>query len=900
MKTLNESYYYNMKNKSSQTFQKVLVKNLGKKFCSLVPILSLIIFIACVGNTLEAQSLGGLDLKSVKVDELSDEQILSYMKQAEERGLTQSELELLARQRGVSESEISKLRRRVEALRSGVNTTNNTSVDKRSARTQSEVLYDDNIFGALSGQEAPELTEEQKKIFGFDLFQKSSLSFAPNLNLPTPVDYQLGPGDEILVDLWGATQQFLKLTVSPEGVIRPENLSPIYVNGLTIENASEKIINRLSEINRGLKSQNGNPPTIFYQITLGNIRTINIEVVGDVAQPGMYALPSLSTVYTSLHAAGGPTENGTFRNIRLIRDNKLLTTVDIYPFLTNGIRSGDLRLKNGDVIIVGPLENRVELDGEVKRKGLFELKNDESFTDLLLYAGGFTSKAFKNTVTVKRNGEKEREIVDLEKESFSSFRPTDGDLIEVSAILDRFSNRVMINGAIYREGEYQLTPGLTLKQLIEKAGGVRGDANMSRISIYRTSDDFSQTVIPVNLGGLMNGTVQDVTLVKEDVVQITSIYDIKEEYSVQITGEVLEGGVYPYFKEMTVQDLIILAGGLKESASGALIEISRRNMNGGVNSAAEIISLSIDQTLSLDSEDRKQTLKPFDQVYIRKSPGYTVQQQVTVEGEALATGVYTISRKDERISDVIKRAGGLTPYADASGAILVRKTEFSNSKSNDQISQEALQQLRQKVLNDESELKNISQTQLIERLKKLEDKVETDTQNDLVGSKLKKELIQDISEQDSLVRNIEIKEEEPVAINLQRILDEPGSKYDLIVKEGDVISIPGKLETVRVAGEVISPLNVRFDEEFSFKDYIDRSGGFLQTAKKDRSYIQYPNGEKKQVKRFLFFKKYPKVEAGSTIFVSRKPDRQPVNFQTIIAAAGSVATLALVVERLSN
>ncbi len=900
MKTLHESCYCNMMNRGYQNFQKALKRNLGKSFFSFVRILGLIIFIFCTVNSLEAQSLGGLDLKSVKVDDLSDEQILSYMKQAEERGLTQSELELLARQRGVAESEISKLRRRVEALRSGVNTTNNTSVDKRSARTQSEVLSDGDVFGVLSGQEAPELTEEQKKIFGFDLFQKRSLTFAPNLNLPTPMDYRLGPQDVIVVDLWGATQGYFQFEVSPEGTIRPENLSPVYVNGLTIEDASVKIIDRLSQIYSGLKPNGNNPPTIFHQVSLGNIRTINIEVVGEVAKPSMYALPSLATVYTALHAAGGPTEIGTFRKIRLIRNNKLLSTLDIYPFLTSGIRSGDVRLKNGDVIIVEPFSNRIELDGEVKRPGLFELKENEKFNDLLSYASGFTSKAFKSTITVKRNGDKEREIIDVDREEFESFEPTNGDLIEVSAILDRFSNRVIINGAIYREGEYQLTSGLSLKKLIEKAGGVRGDANMSRITIYRTSDDFSQSVIPVDLARLMTGSIEDVALVREDVVQITSIYDIKEEYFVQVTGEVLEGGIYPFFKEMTVQDLIILSGGLKESASGAMIEIARRNTNGGVNSAAEIINISIDQSLSLESEERNRILEPFDQVYIRKSPGYTIQQQVTVEGEALATGVYTISRKDERISDVIKRAGGLTPYADASGAILIRKTEFSNSKSNDQISQESLQQLRQKVLNDESELKNISQTQLIERLKKLEDRVETDTQNDLVGSKLKKELIQDISEQDSLVRNIEIKEEEPVAINLQRILDEPGSKYDLIVKEGDVISIPGKLETVRVAGEVTSPLNVRFDEQFSFKDYIERSGGFLMTAKKGRSYIQYPNGERRAVKRFLFFKKYPKVQPGSTIFVSRKPERQQLNFQAIIAAVGSVATLALVVDRLSN
>ena len=890
-------------NTSGQNLQRELKNSFVKSLFCFLRILALVFIVILSGNAVEAQSLGGVELKSVKVDELSDEQILNYIKQAEDRGLTQSQLELLARQQGVSEIEISKLRRRVESLRSNRENSYISSSEKRSSRAEPALLNSESVFGALSGDEALELTEEQGKIFGFDLFQNKSLSFTPNLNLPTPVDYQLGPQDVIVVDLWGATQGYFQFEVSSEGIIRPENLSPIYVNGLTIESATQKVIDRLSQIYSGLKPQGNNPPTIFYQVSLGNIRTINVEVVGEVAKPSMYALSSLSTVYTALHAAGGPTENGTFRKIRVIRNNKLISTLDVYPYLTSGIRSGDVRLKNGDVIIVEPFSSRIELDGEVKRAGLFELTDNERFSDLLLFAGGFTSKAFKSTVTVKRNGDREREIIDVDQEKFEEFQPIDGDLIEVSAILDRFSNRVIINGAIYREGEYQLTDGLSLIKLIERAGGVRGDANMSRITIYRTGDDFSQSVIPVDLAGLLTGNVKDLALVREDVVQITSIYDIKEEYFVQVTGEVLEGGIYPFFKQMTVQDLIILSGGLKESASGAMIEIARRNTNGGVNSAADIITLSIDQTLSLDSEDRNQILKPFDQVYIRRSPGYTIQQQVTVEGEALATGVYTISKKDERISDIIKRAGGLTPYADVSGAILIRKTEFSNSKSNDQVSQESLQQLRQKVMNDESELKNISQTQLIERLKKLEDRIETDTQNDRVGSQLKKDLIQDISDQDPLVRNMVIKDEEPVAIDLKMILEAPGSKYDLIVKEGDVISIPGKLETVRVAGEVTSPLNVRYDETYKFKDYIERSGGFLISAKKGGSYILYPNGERRGVKRFLFFKKYPKVQAGATIFVSRKPERNGMNAQAWIGIGSGLATIGLVVVqaiRLTN
>jgi len=351
---------------------------------------------------------------------------------------------------------------------------------------------------------------------------------------------------------------------------------------------------------------------------------------------------------------------------------------------------------------------------------------------------------------------------------------------------------------------------------------------------------------------------------------------------------------------MTVQDLIVLAGGLTEGASGAMVEISRRNKNPSLNTMAEIITLQIDKSLSLKVEDRNLMLQPFDQVYIRKTPGYTIQQQVSVEGEVIAPGTYSISRKDERISDILKRAQGLTTYAYPEGAILVRKTEFSSAKSNDEISQDYLQQLRAKLLSDESALKNISQTRLIERLNKIQNKVAPDNEADVVGSRIKREIVEDIQEQDSLIRNVEIKEEEPTVLDLVKILEEPGSKYDFIVKEGDVISIPSKLETVRITGEVISPLNVRFDNQFGFKDYINDAGGFTSTAKKGRSYIQYPNGRRKQTRRFLFFKFYPKVEPGSTIFVSKKPERQPINLQSIIAITGSIATLALVVDRLSQ
>ncbi len=865
----------------------------------MLPLLVMVTFL--VSFDLAGQSLSSTDLTTIKVDEIPDEQLISYIQRAEASGYTQTELEAFARQRGMPEAEIVKLRRRVSQLRLSMG--QETDNIETSFSRSTDPLSEGDVFGKLAGINIDDEKESEKsKVFGFDLFRSDNLNFNPNLNIPTPQDYVLGPGDGIVVDLWGATQQYLTFEVSPEGTIRPEDLSPVYVNGLTIEKAGSKIIDRLSQIYGGLKPANGEEQTIFSQVSLGSIRTINVSIVGEVNNPGNYALNSLSTVFTGLYAAGGPTEMGTFRSVRLLRNNKLKTEIDLYDFLVEGIRPNDELLRDGDVIVVKLFNGQVELEGEVRRPGVYEIKENETFNDLLNDAGSFTSEAFKSFITVIRNTEKGKAVLNISANELDQLSPLDGDVIQIRSGEDVYDNRVQLEGAVRLPGQYQLTENLTVKQLIEKAQGLRGDAFFPRATIYRMNSDFSQQTIVFDLRSLLKGDSADIPLMNEDIVKIFSIYDLREEYYVEINGEVALAGTYPYINNMTVEDVILLAGGLTQGATGASVEISRRNTGGVANSLSEIITLSIDKDLRLTSNGQNVEIKPFDQIYIRRTPNYNLQQQITIEGEITSPGIYAISRKDERISDIISRAGGLTSYAYPQGAILIRKTEFTEKRTHGELNLDKLKELRTKVMNDTLVVMNRARQELILRLEKaIEAGDEKSLEEGDIGNQFIKKLTENLAQTDSTTSNIvEISEEEPTVIDLKDILANPGSKYDYIVREGDVISIPGKLETVRIAGEVISPLNLRYDDSFSFKDYINDAGGFTSNAKKGRSYVQYPDGRRKQARRFLFFKFYPKILPGSTIFVSRKPERAPVNLQSIIAAAGSVATLALVIDRLSN
>lgn len=868
-----------------------------------IGLLIICIMMGVQSPALQGQSLSGTDLTTVNVDDLSDQQLIGYLEQAKASGYTQTQLEAFARQRGMPESQISKLRARLSQLKletgQGLNAVTNAWGSRGNLG-----LTEESVFGRLATENGVEkLTEEQRKIFGFALFRSGKLNFSPNLNIPTPVDYVLGPGDGIVIDLWGATQQYWTLEISAEGIVRLQDLGPVYVNGLTIEEAKEKLVNRLSQAYDGLKPSDGGKPTIFNQISLGNIRSINVTIVGEVHSPGNYALNSLSTVFTALHAAGGPTENGTFRSVRLMRNNKLKAEIDIYDFLVEGIKPNDELLRDGDVVLVKQYGGHVKLEGEVRRPGVYEIKEGDTFQDLLKNAGGFASNAFRSFIDIQRNAANGKTILNISGDEFDKKFPADGDVIFVRLNQETYNNRVQLEGAVQMAGIYELTDNMSVKDLIEKANGLKGDAYLNRGTIYRMSSDFSQEAIAFDLQKLLSGQIADIALVNEDIVKISSIYELRDEYYVEINGEIAIPGTYPFINNMTVEDIIMLAGGLIEGASGANVEISRRNTEGLSNSLAEIVTFNIDKNLSVSSDARNVRIEPFDQVFIRRTPNYNIQQQITLEGEITSPGIYVMSRKDERVSDVINRAGGLTSYAYPEGAILIRKTEFAEKKNSVELNLEKLEGLKSKILNDTTMSLNQAREMLIDRLSGLITETADryiDSGSQEIGNRIKKRLTENIGEGDSLIIPVALNEEEPTVLDLTEILKNPGSKYDFILREGDVISIPGKLETVRVAGEVTSPLNLRYDNSFSFKDYINDAGGFTSNAKKGRSYVQYPDGRRKQARRFLFFKFFPKIQPGSTIFVSRKPERAGVNIQSIIAATGSVATLALVIDRLSN
>ncbi len=831
-----------------------------------------------------------LDPSQIKVDELSDDQVKEIVSRASEAGLSTEEFLQLAQARGMPSSELTKLRNRIEQLDLESSKGNRiTNASKREPRQQ--VDFNTITQGVYDPQQQLEKETDGDEIFGSSLFYHKNrrLSFEPSLNQATPQNYVLGPGDVVFVDIYGQSEQYYEATVNPDGFVLLDNIGPISVSGKTIEEATGIIKSRVARFYPGLS---GNNPSTFLQVTLGNVRTIKVNILGEVQLPGTFTLSAFSTVFNALYSAGGPNENGSMRAIKLIRNNRQIAEIDVYQLLTEGTAELDMQLRDQDVILVPPFLSRVKIKGEVKRAMTFEIGKDDTFANLLGYAGGFTDEAFKDRVAISRISGNERSVSDVYQNQYSLFILKGGDEISVGRVLNRYSNRIQIKGAVFREGAFALSEGLTLSQLIKNAEGLRGDAYTSQASILRTKDDLSTEMIQVNLKAILDGASPDILLQREDVVRIASIYDIKNEQYVQVLGEVKRPGVYPYSQSMKAEELIVMAGGFQESANSQDIEIARRLEDSDLGTLSDIIAAKINPDLSFNSEST--TLQPFDQVIVRKRASFTMQRLVSVDGQVNSPGIFAIQTSGERISDLVRRAGGLNQFAYAKGATLIRRTEFFNTESEQIRRQRNLEDLRARLAMDPTNSE--AQQELLNRL--FRDLPEGQIQDKNQLTQTKRESLDQISEETPGV-SVRIKETEAVAIDLVSIINNPGSEDDLLLEEGDILSVPKLLQTIRMRGSVVYPTTLRHESGRGLKYYINGAGGFEKRANRKQTYVVYANGAVKRTKSFLGIKAYPSVEPGAEVIVPTKGPRLPLRLGEVVGVTTGLATLGLVISQIN-
>lgn len=832
-----------------------------------------------------------MDLTTIEVDEMSDSEIQELLNRSAQAGLSLEEFLELAEMRGMPLKEITKLKSRIANLDLGESGFKRSSeASKRDARKQADF---DLIAGEMfQPQQEMEEIDPENQIFGTSLFynKKRKLSFEPSLNQATPSSYILGPGDLLYVDIYGESEQYYEATVNPDGFVLLDNIGPVSVSGKTIEEASGIIKSRVSRYYTGLSGSN---PSTFLKVTLGDVRTIKVHILGEVRLPGTFTLSAFSTVFNALYAAGGPNENGTMRAIKLVRNNQLIAKIDVYDLLIKGTADLDKQLQDQDVILVDPFLSRAKILGEVKRPMTFEVAEEDTFEDLLKYSGGFTDEAFKDRVVISRITGNQRSVSDLYQSQFNMFPLKGGDEITVQRILNRYSNRVQIKGAVYREGTFALTEGLTLSQLVKNAEGIRGDAYTKQSSILRTKEDLSTEMIQVNLQSVLDGTASDILLKREDVVRIASIYDISNEKYVQILGEVKRPGVYPYSGSMKVEELIILAGGLQESANTNDIEIARRLEDADLGTLSEIIPVQVNADLSINAN--AQELFPFDQVIVRKRANFNMQKLVAVEGQVNSPGIFAIKTSEERISDLVRRAGGLNQFAYSQGATLIRRTEFFNSESEQIRRQRNLEDLKLQLMADPNNSE--AQEELLARLFKDLPKEEESPVDTQLAQNKKESLDQIASETPGFA--VKIKETEAVAIDLEEILKNPGSEDDMLLEEGDILSVPKLLQTVRMRGDVVYPTTLRHESNKSLKHYINGSGGFERRANRKQTYVVYANGAVKRTKGFLGIRNYPPVEPGAEVIVPTKGPRVPLRLGEVVGITTGLATLALVLTQIN-
>ena len=838
------------------------------------------ILLLCFLFSFQNYSQNFSDLSNINFSDLNNTQIDLLLRRASSQGYNQFDLLKIAKSQGMTQADLEKLDKRFKSAETVARVSANASTPLEETRMRKRWEEEMEVF-----------REVKSDIYGYEVFRGNTfLSFQSNLNIPTPLDYVIGPGDKLFIDIYGQSENYYQSEVSPDGDVILENIGPVNLNGLSLKNAKKRLLSRFKTIYTGINNK-----TTFVNISVGIPRAVRVNIVGEVNLPGTYNFSAFNTVYNAIYVAGGITEKATLREIKLYRNNKLVNTVDVYKFLNKGDGSSNIRLENNDLIVVGPYTNRVTIEGAVKIPGKFETKNDETLADLLSYYGGLSENAFKKSIKLTRIIDGELKIVDINSDQFEFFKPMTGDKFQVDQIIEKYNNRVIVSGAVYRPGTFSVYDGMSIKDLVEKAGGLKSDVYYEKAYVTRTNKDYSTTTITLDLQNEMNKP--SFLLKEEDILNILSLNDLSEDNYVEIMGEINNPGVFPYSENLSVSDLILLAGGFKENASSSRIEINRRLSVNKLNdnNITEILTFDLNKNINKSLL----TIKPFDQVIVRKNPNFYVQQYARVEGEVMYPGKYAISSKNERISDLINRSGGFKNMAYLKGATLIRLTEFAEIKSDLTKKIKNLNDLKSKVSSKKGTLTE-SEVLLIQRidedLKNLESQ-KNDSKN--LGSYAKTERISEIIKKNSVQGDIPISKSEAIGIDLEAIIKSPKSKSDLLLKEGDVIVVPKKLETVRLRGELLYPTTVRFIPNKSLKYYINSSGGFDNKAKRSDTYIVYANGDVARTKKILFFNIYPKPEPGSEVIVPKKPLKNPIAANQLLSFTTGLATLILAINQIN-
>lgn len=827
-------------------------------------------------------------LSGAAVAQMADDQVIQYVQNAQMQGMSQKQMTTELLKRGVTMEQAQRLKDKYSSLQGDAETTNNDRGSVATSRLRGQSLDNDaemgnstggsftqgkkssksqmmqkrkmmqrNMSGTSNGMTnmgygdgmddyysmgmfSEEEEDPTKQIFGHNIFTNENLTFEPNINMATPANYRLGAGDEVIIDVWGASEKTIRQTISPEGNIQVTNLGPVFLSGMTVKEANNHLEREFAKKYAGIS---GTTPNSQIKLTLGETRMIQINVMGEVAIPGTYTLSPFASVFHALYSAGGVNKIGSLRSIKVVRGGKVIADLDIYGFIMKGKMKDDIRLQEGDVILVNPYDCLVQITGKVKRPMFYEMKNTETISTLLKYTGGFTGDAYKKAIRLIRKTGREHQVYNVDEMDYSVFKLEDGDELSVDSVLARFENRVEVRGAVYRSGMYQLDGSVnTVKQLIKKAEGIRGDAFMSRVIIERENEDLSREIIPIDLRELLNGTVVDIPLQRNDVLYIPSINDLKEEAMVTIHGEVANPGSYLHANKMTVEDLVIKANGLLEAASTARINVSRRIKDPKNSTYTNVVG----ETFSFELKDGFVVgddgfyLEPFDEVYIRRSPAYHVQQNVVVAGEVLYSGSYALSKKNERLSDLIAKAGGVTPDAYIKGTRLIRKmTAEEARRRNDAV---------------------------------------------LMASK-----------NGTGADNIDKADTYSVGIDLEKALAHPGSDYDMVLREGDGLYIPEFVSTVKISGAVMYPNTVLYKLGEKLSYYADQAGGYNR-AKKSKVFAVYMNGTVARLKRGSS----KAIEPGCEIVVPGKGPKSKMSMAEMIGMGTSVASMATMVATMVN